>query len=150
MLYMGTFMDKKGNVFKQSFKTVCIELAHVSANLVAYRNDCKIIKVSKADLLDGIYDAVKTKSCEKVLSAIKKNSVHENTMLEELQYNVKKNGMKYEEMKLPNGPYDFEQWVVLKKHVVTINSNYNVYGLLELKKITIYDETDSILAEKEY
>ena len=150
MYYIAVFKDNDNNIFKQRIKAICIELAQISANLIAYRKDVKVMKVSKADLADKIYSAVNTLNIDKIISSIKQCSENNETMLEELKFNIKKNGMRYDEIHPENCEHDCEQWIILTNHIISLYSKYNTCGIRELKKVIIFDETDSIVAEKTF
>lgn len=149
MRYLLIYSNDKKELLKKITDTSALAIAEVQANLLAYKNKGSVIKVKLFELEDILLKAIKERSVSMIINALQEACNGTFTM-EQLEPLSKEHLITYELAPVSEeNIYDAEMWYIVYDYVITFNGSYNVYGTLDLKNITVYDNTDSIIMDKE-
>lgn len=148
MNYLITYEDGTKDIHKRVMNSICSSLVQVKANLLAYRESGRVLEVKLYELDYFILRAIRKKDINIFLDQLTTYCKGKFTM-EQLEPLAKEQCIKYEVAPISAAcEYDCEMWYILNEYIVSFSGLYNQYGVLELKNITIYDSTDSVILQK--
>lgn len=149
MRYLLIYTDENNDLYKVIKDTAAFAIAQVQANLLAYKHKGSVIDVKYFELEEILLKAIKQRSVSKIVNAL--NEACNGTFsMEQLEDLAKDHLVTYEEAPISNeDKYDSEMWYIVNDYIITFSGIYNVYGTLDLRNITVYDHTDSIIMDKD-
>lgn len=149
MRYLLIYTDKNNNLYKVIKDTAAFAIAQVQANLLAYKYKGSVIDVKYFEFEEILLTAIKHRSVSKIINALNEACNGVFTM-EQLEGLAKDHLVTYEVAPISDAnKYDAEMWYIVNDYIITFSGVYNVYGTLDLRNITVYDHTDSIIMDKD-
>lgn len=149
MRYLLTYCNEYNDIFKVIKDTAALSIAEVQANLLAYKNKGSVIEVKLFELEDILLKAIKQRSVSMIIDALKE-ACNGAFSMEQLEDISKEYLIKYELAPISDeNEYDSEMWYIIYDYIITFSGSYNAYGTLDLRNITVYDDTDSIIMDKD-
>lgn len=148
MRYLLTYTNQSNDLIKVIKDTVALSIAEVQANLLAYKNKGSVISVKLFELEDILLRAIKERSVSIIIDALM-NACNGAFSMEQLEDLSKEHLITFEEAPISKAnEYDSEMWYIVNEYIIAFSGVYNQYGVLDLKNITVYDNTDSIIMDK--
>lgn len=142
MNYLLIYSDDKGKLYRKMEDTVGIEMADISARILANRKNGQVVSVISFDYESIIEKAIETKEPKTILEALKK-SCGKNICMEHIKELASGFNIEFQE-----ACTDIEYWYIInQQYVISFIGSYNVYGVSMLEEIIIYDETDSSISK---
>lgn len=149
MKYLVIYSNDKKEIFKTIIDTSALAIAEVRANLLAYKHKGSVIKVKQFELDNILLTAIKQRSASIIVATLQE-ACNGPFSMEHLEQLSKDYFIKYEVPKISkNSFHDSEMWYIIDNYIIAFYGSYNAYGILELKNITVYDQTDSIIIDED-
>lgn len=145
MNYLILYSDENNKIIKEIHNSAAISLSHVHANLIARKNNRKVVDVKLYDTRAKFVQALNDNDLEGILETIAMYNEDEYCTINHLEELAINDGIYFTKIEKK---YNVEQELIVDDYDINLLAHWNAYGLIILDEMTVKYNNKVIIREE--